>query len=173
MLVAGGDATEDFMAIHSSDARKQLANFHIGTLRGDIVESKTTEKDDDSESPFFLNPKKWKKVVLVNIKNVSPNTKIFRFSLPDEEQEVGLPSGQHIYVRLRRKIAHQDNVAGTVKGQLVERTYTPLLERRAKGFIDMLIKYVFNLYRMQHEIEHSMCGSGSTIQPPNFLRADV
>ena len=32
MLVAGEDATEDFMAIQSSDARKQLDNFHIGTL---------------------------------------------------------------------------------------------------------------------------------------------
>ena len=31
MLVACEDAVEDFIAIHSSDARKQLADFHIGT----------------------------------------------------------------------------------------------------------------------------------------------
>jgi nitrate reductase (NAD(P)H) len=134
MLVAGEDATEDFMAIHSSDARKQLANFHIGILLGDI-QAKTIEKDNDQSGPF-LHPKKWKKVVLVDIKDVSVNTKIFRFSLPDQEQELGLPCGQHIYVRLRRKISHQDNV----KGQLVQRAYTPLWERRAKGFIDLLIK---------------------------------
>lgn len=108
----------------------------------------------------------------MNIKNVSANTKIFRFSLPDKEQEVGLPSGQHIYVRLRRKIAHQDNVAGNVKGQLVQRAYTPLLERGAKGFIDMLIKYVF-VSNASWDRTLNICGSGSTIRPPNFLRADL
>lgn len=31
-IVAGQDATEDFLAIHSPDAKKQLAAYHIGTL---------------------------------------------------------------------------------------------------------------------------------------------
>ena len=30
--VAGGDATEDFLAIHSMTAKQMLADFHIGTL---------------------------------------------------------------------------------------------------------------------------------------------
>ncbi|KAF8805919.1 nitrate reductase [Phlegmacium glaucopus] len=135
MLVAGEDATEDFMAIHSSDAKKQLADFHIGTLFGDITK---TVEEDESSGPF-LNPKKWKKVVLTNVKEVSANTKVFRFSLPSQEQELGLPFGQHVYVRLRRKIAHED----IAQGQLVQRAYTPLSERRAKGFIDLLIKIYY------------------------------
>ena len=142
MLVAGEDATEDFMAIHSSDARKQLADFHIGTLLGNI-QAKTIEAEGGESLGFqFLQPKKWKEVVLVDIKDVSANVKIFRFSFPDQEQKLGLPFGQHVYVRLRRKIP------GNAQGQLVQRAYTPLLERRAKGFIDLLIKYVFFLYRI-------------------------
>lgn len=137
MLVAGTDATEDFIAIHSSDARKQLADFHIGTLLGNI-QAKTIEAEGGESLGFqFLHPKKWKEVVLVDIKDVSANVKIFRFSFPDQEQELGLPFGQHVYVRLRRKIA------GSAQGQLVQRAYTPLLERRAKGFIDLLIKIYY------------------------------
>ena len=143
MLVAGEDATEDFMAIHSSDAKKRLADFHIGSLLQDI-RTKTFEEDEPSGP--FLHPKKWKKVVLVNVKDVSGNAKIFRFSLPYQEQELGLPVGQHVYVRLRRNIAHQDN-AGKEQGELVQRAYTPLSERRTKGFIDMLIKYVSSTYQ--------------------------
>lgn len=134
ILVAGEDATEDFMAIHSSHARKQLADFHIGTLEG-TVEAKADD-DDESSSGSFLSSKKWKKVILVNVKDVSGDAKIYRFALEGEEQELGLPFGQHVYVRLRRK------VVGTKvdEGELIQRAYTPLSERGARGFIDMLIK---------------------------------
>ena len=46
MLVAGEDATEDFMAIQSSDARR-----HSGD-----IQAKTIEKDDDPPGSF-LHPK--------------------------------------------------------------------------------------------------------------------
>lgn len=138
MLVAGEDATEDFMAIHSSDARKQLADFHIGTLVG-TQSSKKVEEEETSGS--FLHPKKWKKVQLSRIENVSRDTKIFRFQLTDAEQELGLPFGQHVYVRLRRKVAHKESTE-IVQEEVVQRAYTPLSKRNAKGFIDLLIKYV-------------------------------
>ena len=137
MLVAGEDATEDFMAIHSSDARKQLADFHIGTLIG-TQSSKVVEVE---ENPSFLHPRKWKQVKLSKIEDISKDAKVFCFSLPDAEQELGLPFGQHVYARLRRKIAHQESTE-IVQGELVQRAYTPISERNAKGFIDLLIKYV-------------------------------
>jgi len=136
MLVAGEDATEDFMAIHSSDARKQLADFHIGTLIG-TQSSKKVEEEETSGS--FLHPKRWKKVMLSGIKDISKDAKIFRFQLTDAEQELGLPFGQHVYVRLRRKVAHTESIE-IVEGELVQRAYTPLSRRNAKGFIDLLIK---------------------------------
>jgi len=138
MLVAGEDATEDFMAIHSADARKQLADFHIGTLVG----TQSSKKVEDEEmSGSFLHLKKWKQVKLSRIEDVSKDTKIFRFQLSDAEQELGLPFGQHVYVRLRRKIAHQER-SEIVQGEVVQRAYTPLSKRNAKGFIDLLIKCV-------------------------------
>jgi nitrate reductase (NAD(P)H) len=138
MLVAGEDATEDFMAIHSSDARKQLADFHIGTLVGTQI----SKKDEGEETTgFFLHPKKWKQVTLSRIEDVSKDAKIFRFQLTDAEQELGLPFGQHVYVRLRKKVAYKESNE-IVQGELVQRAYTPLSKRNAKGFIDLLIKYV-------------------------------
>lgn len=137
MIVAGEDATEDFMAIHSSDAKRQLADYHIGTLDG-TMEAKE-EEEAGSEERSFLSSKKWKKVGLVGITDVSHDTKVYRFALDNKEQELGLPFGQHVYVRLHRKIARKDGVQ-VAEGELVQRAYTPLSERDAKGFIDMLIK---------------------------------
>ncbi|KXN90611.1 Nitrate reductase [NADPH], partial [Leucoagaricus sp. SymC.cos] len=130
ILVAGEDATEDFMAIHSSDAKKKLAGFHIGTLDGAI----STKVESDTEvSGSFLDPKKWQKVFLVSVTDVSKDTKIYRFALGNQEQELGLPFGQHVYVRLYRKVT----------GELVQRAYTPLSERSAKGFVDILVKIYY------------------------------
>jgi nitrate reductase (NAD(P)H) len=138
MLVAGEDATEDFMAIHSSDAKKRLADFHIGTLIAS-ENSKAVEVEDTGGS--FLHPKKWKQVKLSKIEDVSQDAKIFRFLLPDSDKELGLPFGQHVYVRLRRKVPFKES-GEVVEGELVQRAYTPLSERNARGFIDLLIKYV-------------------------------
>jgi nitrate reductase (NAD(P)H) len=139
-LVAGEDATEDFIAIHSSDARKQLADFHIGTL-ADTFSGNTAHGEDDSTSRYFLN-KKWKKVVLTAIEDVSSDAKIFRFALDRPDQEIGLPIGQHVYVRLRRKVKHQD-VAEIVEGELVQRAYTPLSRACDRGSVDLLVKIYY------------------------------
>jgi nitrate reductase (NAD(P)H) len=134
--VAGEDATDDFMAIHSSDARRQLADFHIGTLVG----HKTTNEEAivDATGPF-LDVKKWKKVVLVSIKDVSADSRVFQFALQRQDQELGLPSGNHVYVRLRRKTTRKDG-ADDLEGELVQRAYTPVSRQDDKGFIELLIK---------------------------------
>jgi nitrate reductase (NAD(P)H) len=138
-LVAGEDATEDFMAIHSSDAKKQLADFHIGTLVG--VPIPKMDEVADGESRPFLNRAKWKKVQLVDVKAVSRDSKVYRFALQRPGQELGLPIGQHVYVRLRRKPGPQ--VQGdTTEGELVQRAYTPVSKQDHRGVIDFLIKCV-------------------------------
>lgn len=151
-LVAGEDATEDFMAIHSSDARKQLADFHIGTMIQESSDSdahtrsSSTSKgdpingDDDVTRPF-LQTKKWNSVKLVEIRAVSRNAKVFRFALRDKNQELGLAFGQHLYVRLRRKGTAQPDRQDML-GEMVQRAYTPLFERNDKGFVDLLVKCV-------------------------------
>ncbi|KAJ3562976.1 hypothetical protein NP233_g9237 [Leucocoprinus birnbaumii] len=141
-IMAGEDATEDFMAIHSSDAKRQLIDFHIGTLDGDIGVKASDEPERNSTTKTFLNPKQWKKVELVNVQSVSKDTKIYRLALEKDDQELGLPFGQHVYIRLRRKVAGKDGLQ-SAGGELVQRAYTPLSRRNNKGFIDMLIKIYY------------------------------
>jgi nitrate reductase (NAD(P)H) len=134
-LVAGDDATEDFMAIHSADAKRKLAEYHIGTLEGSLVEE---TKDAPVDDTIFLNPKQWKKSKLVSVKDVSKDSKVFRFALDKDEQALGLPTGQHVYVRLKRKTV--SSVKKAADGEMVQRAYTPLSREMDKGYIDMLVK---------------------------------
>lgn len=125
------------MAIHSEDAKKQLADFHIGTLVGQMA-LKPDDVEGDSQGAF-LNPSKWKKVQLTGIQSLSKDANIYRFALEREDQELGLPIGQHVYVRLSRKIAGAEKNE-LVQGELVQRAYTPVSRQSDRGFIDLLIK---------------------------------
>ncbi|KAG6895362.1 hypothetical protein C0992_001652 [Termitomyces sp. T32_za158] len=133
-LAAGEDATEDFMAIHSSDAKRKLAEYHIGTLVGQIQEPTAS---DDSSTSAFLQSNKWKAVTLQTVTDVSKDSKVFRFLLDHEERDLGLPIGQHVYVRLQRKINGRADL-----GELVQRAYTPISRKDDKGFIDMLVNII-------------------------------
>lgn len=127
------------MAIHSSDAKKQLADFHIGTLVGTPI-PKREEVEEDGTGPF-LHQAKWKKVQLIEVKPVSKDSNVYRFKLQRPDQELGLPIGQHVYVRLRRKSGPR-TMGDVAEGELVQRAYTPISEQLHRGFIDMLVKCV-------------------------------
>lgn len=149
------------MAIHSEDAKKQLANFHIGTLVGQVA-PKPDDAEDDSFRPF-LHPSKWKKVQLTSIQPLSRDSNVYRFALEREDQELGLSIGQHVYVRLRRKVAG----AEVVQGAQVQRAYTPVSRQNEKGFIDLLIKYVpCSLSTLWEDTSASL--TEFIIQMPNF-----
>ncbi|QRW27770.1 nitrate reductase [Rhizoctonia solani] len=88
ILTAGQDASEDFFAIHSPDAKKKMAAFHIGTLvKG--------EGSLQATIPVMMRNR------LTSFTRL--NTSIFRFALQTPEQRLGLPVGQHVFVRLKRK----------------------------------------------------------------------
>lgn len=139
-LVAGEDATEDFMAIHSMDAKRMLRDYHIGKLEQPTAPQTpaiaATEVLFDPSKPF-LDPKVWKKVQLVHKKTISHDSRIFRLALPSEEQCLGLPVGQHIYLRIKKV----DKSSGTV--QIVQRAYTPYSCGTQRGFVDLLVKVYF------------------------------
>ncbi|GAA5913630.1 uncharacterized protein JCM6883_004028 [Sporobolomyces salmoneus] len=137
-LVAGEDASEDFMAIHSIDAKLRLADFHIGTLvkEEEPVQSSAVAVSSGPD-PIFLSKSKWKPAELVSIERINHDSRIYRFALEDPSQPLGLPTGQHVYARLRRK------PSSTEEGELVQRAYTPVSLSNAKGFIDLLIKVYF------------------------------
>ncbi|KAK7058499.1 hypothetical protein VNI00_002133 [Paramarasmius palmivorus] len=145
LLMKGEDATEDFMAIHSTDAKERLRQYHIGTLeqqKADLtglsrqtpVEVvKAPPKVTEDLSTAFLHPKKWKTLRLTEIIPANYNTFTFRFALDHPEQHLGLPSGQHVFMRMKsRKM-----------GSVVQRAYTPVSPFDEKGKIDFLIKVYY------------------------------
>jgi nitrate reductase (NAD(P)H) len=107
--------------------------YHIGTLVGSSAGlSDTRPARIDPEAPF-LEPKTWKSVTLAAIERVNHDSLIYRFVLSSLEQPLGLPVGQHVFVRLKRKDT----------GEIVQHAYTPVSRENTKGYIDFLIKYVF------------------------------
>ncbi|KAJ7594499.1 nitrate reductase [Mycena floridula] len=133
-VVAGEDATEDFLAIHSLDAKRQLSQFHIGTLSGQLK-----RKEDPiltQVTGTFLDRKRWRKVILSSVRDVSKDSKIFRFGL-DKPVPLGLPIGQHVYARLRRK------TGAKIEGELVQRAYTPISCQDETGWVDFLVKIYY------------------------------
>ncbi|EFN51098.1 hypothetical protein CHLNCDRAFT_141423 [Chlorella variabilis] len=70
----------------------------------------------------FLDPSKWQPLTLVDVKQLSHNTRRFRFALPHQEQVLGLPLGQHVSLK------------GTAEdGSEVMRPYTPTSETTHRG----------------------------------------
>lgn len=162
-LVAGEDATEDFMAIHSMDAKVQLRDFHVGKLAPGALSGdggKDSKQEEAPDAPF-LHPKQWKKSKLVEKIEVSSDSRIFRFALDRPDQEVGLPVGQHVYVRVRT--TSQDGE----ESETIQRAYTPFSGNDQKGFLDILIKVYFPCAEFPHggkmtnALENLKVGEGS------------
>uniref|UniRef100_V5EXA5 Nitrate reductase [NADPH] n=2 Tax=Kalmanozyma brasiliensis (strain GHG001) TaxID=1365824 RepID=V5EXA5_KALBG len=138
-LVAGEDATEDFMAIHSMDAKKMLRDYHLGRLEvkdGGSAAVVAEPEAIDLDKPY-LEPKKWRATKLVSKKIISPDARIFRFALGGPDQELGLPVGQHVFVRVRSKEPKTGEI------ETVQRAYTPYSGNTQRGFLDILIKVYF------------------------------
>ncbi|KAF9455798.1 hypothetical protein BDZ94DRAFT_1276612 [Collybia nuda] len=135
--MAGQDATDDFMAIHSAEAQEQMSKFHIGTLvkEGAVT---TTSVSDVS----FLSKTQWKKVVLKSIEIASHDSRYYRFALENASQPLGLPIGQHVFVRMIKKTPATivDGVAVAAQEEVIQRAYTPTSQPNALGEIELLLK---------------------------------
>ncbi|KAF9045792.1 nitrate reductase [Hymenopellis radicata] len=136
-LVAGEDATEDFMAIHSSAAKSQLAEYALAVLTSAADHSQAIETIDSLEpSSTFLVRNKWKSATLSAIYFVSHDTKLFRFDLGSRAQALGLASTPTCF-QIKRTIRTPD---GATESQVVQRAYTPVSTLDANGHVDLLIK---------------------------------
>ncbi|KAK0388670.1 hypothetical protein NLU13_4913 [Sarocladium strictum] len=125
--VAGQEATEEFMTIHSENAKAMMPEYHIGTLSGSLTEK---EEPADPTRAVFLQSKSWVKATLETRDVVSHDSKIFTFKLDHEHQQIGLPTGQHLLVRLRDPATRE----------AIIRAYTPVSEVDDKGKLRILIK---------------------------------
>ncbi|KAJ7293295.1 ferredoxin reductase-like C-terminal NADP-linked domain-containing protein [Mycena rebaudengoi] len=81
-----------------------------------------------SGSRKILDPKVWLEFPLAKKIQISPNTAIYRFSLPRAGDTLGLPVGQHI------------SVSAEINGKDIIRSYTPISSDDQKGSFDLLIK---------------------------------
>ncbi|KAF2136117.1 uncharacterized protein K452DRAFT_238041 [Aplosporella prunicola CBS 121167] len=131
---AGMDSTEEFMAIHSETAKKMMPKYHIGTL-DEASKRKLSEGVEEPEEPeepreVFLDAKTWRKALIDTKQTISADTRIFTFKLDHENQTLGLPTGQHLMMRLRDPVTRE----------AIIRSYTPLSESSQKGTLDVLVK---------------------------------
>lgn len=116
-----------------------MPDYHIGTL--DAVSKKLlasggegdefTPEDDSSPRPVFLHPKQWRRANLTAKTPISSDTKMFSFTLDHAAQEIGLPTGQHLMLRLRDPVTREALI----------RAYTPYSDASlARGQLDVLVK---------------------------------
>ncbi|KAL3480296.1 hypothetical protein BJX99DRAFT_27108 [Aspergillus californicus] len=136
---AGTDATEEFLEIHSETAKKMMPDYHIGTMDKISLAALQAGPDPSSTpttaSETFLNPKSWTKATLTKKTTVSWDTRIFTLSLKNETQTLGLPTGQHLMIK----------VPGPTKtSSSIIRSYTPISETNQRGTVDILIKIYFD-----------------------------
>ncbi|PHH58830.1 hypothetical protein CDD81_4351 [Ophiocordyceps australis] len=128
---AGQDTTDEFMAIHSDNAKAMMPDFHLGKLAGDALASMSQQTEDSgADAAVFLNPKTWVTAVLHQKLDMSADARMFRFQLHRQDQVLGLPVGQHILVRLK----------DTATCKPVIRAYTPTSQGQDKGFLDLVVK---------------------------------
>ncbi|KAK2801962.1 hypothetical protein FQN50_007518 [Emmonsiellopsis sp. PD_5] len=129
---AATDATEEFMAIHSETAKKMMVDYHVGTLD---TSQGTLSTDDEVLPPtreIFLNSRAWATSTLVSKTTISPDTRLFTFSLSHDTQTLGLPVGQHVMLKIPDP--NSPNNASII------RAYTPISQTTMQGTIDLLIK---------------------------------
>jgi nitrate reductase (NAD(P)H) len=133
MMLAGGEATEDFNAVHSSKAWDLLEEHYLGPLKSGPPTSTDPKPSSDVIDPNvgWLNPRKFEKLPLVEKIIVSHDTRIFRFGLPHPDMKLGLPTGMHIFLKAQWK------------GETVMRAYTPMTDDYTLGHFDLLVKVYF------------------------------
>jgi cytochrome-b5 reductase len=80
-----------------------------------------------SKTPV-LDPQKFRLFKLAEKTLVSPNVYRFVFALPNSDDVLGLPTGQHIALRAE------------ILGKKVQRSYTPVSNNKDLGRIELLVK---------------------------------
>lgn len=115
-----------------------MPSYHIGTLDPDSLKALSSDTandllDSDTPRPIFLQPKSWTRALLHAKKTVSWDTRVFTFKLDHDEQALGLPTGQHLMIRLRDPVTRE----------AIIRSYTPISHEETKGYLDVLVKVYF------------------------------
>ena len=115
-----------------------MQDYHIGSLdeEGRVALAGDEVQPDPQAEPsaVFLESRAWKRANLHSKQTVSWDTRIFRIKLEHEAQTLGLPTGQHLMIRLRDPVTRE----------AIIRSYTPISETSQAGFMDVLVKVYFD-----------------------------
>lgn len=103
-----------------------------------------------------LNPKEYKKFKLRSRTEINHNTRLFRFDLPNPDDVLGLPIGQHLSLK------------ATVDGKEIYRSYTPVSSDDELGYFDLLIK-VYEKGAMSRYIDNLKVGEELDVRGPKGL----
>lgn len=131
LINAGEDATEDFVAIHSTKATKMLDKFFIGDLDpASLVEEEEVVEAvcEKTGRKLALDPKHKHAFKLQKKTVLSRDSFELDFALQTPEHILGLPTGKHIFL------------SAEVKGEMVMRRYTPITSDYDIGCVKFVIK---------------------------------
>jgi cytochrome-b5 reductase len=129
-------------------------------------ESAGKEKEEHSERKVALDPTIFQPFALKEKRIITHNTRLFRFALPNEDDVLGLPIGQHMSFR------------AIIDDKEVYRPYTPISSDDDLGYFDLIIK-VYPQGKMSTYIDSLKIGDtidvkgpkGHFIYQPNMKRA--
>lgn len=76
----------------------------------------------------MLSAEEWREFPLTEKIPISHNTALYRFGLPEPEDTLGLPAGQHI------------SVSAEIEGKNITRSYTPTTGNDDLGHFDLVVK---------------------------------
>jgi nitrate reductase (NAD(P)H) len=114
-----------------------MPTYHIGSLdeaSRKILADGEPQTEAVGPRDIFLEPRIWHKAILQSKVAVSWDTRIFKFKLDHDEQTLGLPTGQHLMIRLRDPVTRE----------AIIRSYTPISPTTQKGYCDVLVKVYFD-----------------------------
>lgn len=112
---------------------KQLAKFaHIESGFAKYPPRRKQRQSLQPANPHlargFLDSRNYKSLEVIRIENLSHNAYRYTFRLPNPEDVIGLPIGQHVAVK------------ATVDGKQVTRSYTPVSNNLDKGILQLVVK---------------------------------
>lgn len=131
---SGGDASDDFNAFHSDEARAMLKKYLIGKLAATPPAPAPPPppqavQDGLSSELVVLKPDEKVSMKLVSKRATSRSSVVLRFALPSPGgHRLGLPIGQHVYC-----------YASSPDGELVMRPFTPI-SSDSDPFLELAVK---------------------------------
>jgi len=129
-----------------------IGKFLLGGDKKDDSKEKK-EKEKGKKRVVALDSSRYQRFALKEKKEITHNTRIFRFALHKEDDVLGLPIGKHMSFR------------AIIEDKEVLRPYTPISSDDEKGYFDLLIK-VYPQGKMTQYMDHLKIGDNIEVKGP-------